>query len=86
MQGSQKKSPQSVMSGVNKLKNMEEYENSGGGKTECLGAGAGKEFRFTSHIFMFCLGLKDKNSPCLAISIDGSNSSELRPVNQCCAF
>lgn len=41
----------------------------------CLGAGAGKEFRFTFHIFMFCLGLKDENSLRLAISIDRAQTA-----------
>ena len=46
----------------------------------CLGAEAGKEFRFILHIFMFCFGLKVENSLRFAISIDSSNCSELRHV------
>lgn len=45
-------------------------------KIVCLGAEAGKEFRFIFHIFMFCLGLKAENSLCLVISIDRAQTAQ----------
>lgn len=45
-------------------------------KIVCLGAEAGREFRFTFHIFMFCLGLKVKNSLRLVISIDRAQTAQ----------
>lgn len=42
----------------------------------CLGAEAGKEFRFIFHIFMFCLGLKVENSLRLVISIDSAQTAQ----------